>query len=75
LDLGDADVNFYEFCDNHVDTIGAGRRVGGWQPFKKARAFARHLGLHSVSEWKKHWEQRADGVRGEALSATNFESE
>jgi hypothetical protein len=33
------------------DWLGTGRRRGGWQSFKKARAFVRSLGLKSVAEW------------------------
>jgi Phage-integrase repeat unit len=36
------------------DWLGTGRRVGGWLPFKKARAFVRGLGLKSVTEWQEY---------------------
>jgi hypothetical protein len=37
------------------DFLGAGRRRGrGWQPFDKARAFARTLDLKSFTEWRKY---------------------
>jgi predicted helicase len=37
------------------DWLGTGRLHGkGWQPFQKARAFARRLGLKSVGEWYKY---------------------
>ena len=35
------------------DWLGTGRRRGGsWRPFKKARGFARRLGLKSHTEWR-----------------------
>jgi hypothetical protein len=36
------------------DWLGTGRRRGGWRPFKKARAFARSLGLKSHDEWLEY---------------------
>ena len=33
------------------DWLGSSRRVGGWRPFEKARAFVRKLGLASEAEW------------------------
>jgi superfamily II DNA or RNA helicase len=34
------------------DWLGTGRRRGGWQPFKKARAFVRRLDFNSHAEWR-----------------------
>jgi superfamily II DNA or RNA helicase len=34
-----------------LDWIGAGKRHGGWRPFKEARAFARRLNLTSKDQW------------------------
>jgi hypothetical protein len=36
------------------DWVGTSRRRGGWQPFKKARAFVRGLGLKSHLEWSAY---------------------
>jgi superfamily II DNA or RNA helicase len=36
------------------DWLGTSSRRGGWQPFKKARAFARGLGLKSSTEWRSY---------------------
>jgi hypothetical protein len=37
------------------DWLGTGRRRGmGWRTFKKARPFARSLGLNSVTEWRRY---------------------
>jgi hypothetical protein len=36
------------------DWVGTGKRRGGWQLFKKARAFVRGLGLKSVAEWNAY---------------------
>jgi superfamily II DNA or RNA helicase len=36
------------------DWLGTDNRRGGWRPFKKARAFARNLGLKSRAEWKEY---------------------
>jgi superfamily II DNA or RNA helicase len=33
------------------DWLGTGSRKGNWQPFEKARAFVRNLGLQSGPEW------------------------
>jgi chorismate-pyruvate lyase len=33
------------------DWLGSKRRIGGWRPFKAARAFARALKLKSQTEW------------------------
>jgi hypothetical protein len=36
------------------DWLGTGRHVGNWQPFKKARAFVRRLGLKSGTAWREY---------------------
>ena len=36
------------------DWFGTGNRRGGWRSFKKARAFARHLGLKFSDEWRDY---------------------
>ncbi len=38
------------------DWLGTGRIYkGNWRPFKKARAFARKLGLSSQADWNEYW--------------------
>jgi superfamily II DNA or RNA helicase len=49
------------------DWLGAGRRVGGWRPFKEARSFARSLGLKSVTEWQDYCKS---GKKPDDLPAT-----
>jgi superfamily II DNA or RNA helicase len=36
------------------DWLGTGRHHGGWRPFKRARTFARNLGLKSGNEWHEY---------------------
>jgi hypothetical protein len=36
------------------DWLGTGSHRGGWQPFKKARAFVRRLGFRSHMEWREY---------------------
>jgi superfamily II DNA or RNA helicase len=48
------------------DWLGTGTRRGGWQPFKKARAFARGLGLKSGDEW---WEYCKSGQKPNDIPA------
>jgi len=36
------------------DWLGTRSRRGGWQHFKKARAFVRRLGLNSHAEWREY---------------------
>ena len=47
------------------DWLGTGTVYkGDWRPFKKARAFARGLGLKSQAEWNDHWrsQRRPDDI-------------
>jgi hypothetical protein len=37
-----------------VDWLGAGRRIGNWRPFNKARAFVRSLRLKNEDEWNAY---------------------
>jgi superfamily II DNA or RNA helicase len=39
---------------DHVDWLGAGRRVGNWRPFNQARAFVRSLGLKNGHKWNAY---------------------
>jgi superfamily II DNA or RNA helicase len=42
---------YYSKWISWFDFLGAGRRHGGWLPFKDARKFARGLALRSRTEW------------------------
>jgi hypothetical protein len=39
---------------DHVDWLGAGRRIGNWRPFNEARAFVRSLGLKNGHQWNAY---------------------
>jgi hypothetical protein len=44
------------------DWLGTGKYRGAWRPFKKARAFARRLGLKSGNEWYEYSKSRKKPV-------------
>jgi hypothetical protein len=45
---------YRDHWSNWVDWLGAGKKTGGWRPFKEAREFVRSLGLTGTSGWEKY---------------------
>ena len=56
VDIPNAPRAAYDEFVSMPDWLGAGRQIGGWRPFEKAREFAHKLKLSTWREWKAYCE-------------------